>query len=220
MNDMNELHKMITQIHNMYFNYGIKTLSKGEQARLVISKINDMQKRLLAVWNIQDYSVNHMINIVEHFNNEIEYIRIYGGLSENEVKPMYILDRKAANKVEFIKTMLELHKMIYQKTITLPEYIRSSKGTLLMDLADNALYHVCETNFNFPTCKKIYDKRKEHLSTALMYLRSMNVPMLAIFNSVHYSNDTMLEISKLLNTEIKLLNGLRKSDNGRFSKLT
>lgn len=215
----NELHRMIMMLFDRYYKYEIKEKNKYEQAETVIYKIHSLQKPLLALWNIERTETDRMINLVEMLNKEIEYIAGYGDIPIENLSYMYILDYKAINKMEFIKTMSKLHRMIYQKMLHLPANNRNMNGTLLMRLADDALYHVCEANRNYPTCKEIYNKRIEHLSIALSEIKSMQVPIFSVFNLAYYSNNTMLEISALLDTEIRLLKGLIESDKKRFANL-
>jgi len=219
-NIINEIHSLIYRIFDRYYKYGIRANSVRMQSEIIIEKINSLQMPLLALWNIEHTDIDKMIRLIEMLNTEIRYIAVYGGIPEEDMVYMYIFDYKAVDKMEFLKTMSALHKVVYQKAIHLPAFCRNSKGSLLISSVDSALWHVCEANRNFPINQEIYQKRTEHLSTAISILKSMQVPLFSIFNLAHYNNKTMLEITTLLDTEIRLLTGLIKSDKERFSNLS
>lgn len=216
---MNDLYNMIMQSNNDYFEYGMKLISLQDRSRLMIDSMIELQKPLFILWNIEDYETRKMANWTDLINDEIHYLARLGGIPYNSVQRMFILDYEAINKADFLKTMSELHKMIYTKTISLKENIRSTKGTLLMNLADEAWYRVCHANLHMPQNKKMYENRKKDVSIALDCLRQMQQPMAALFNIMNYSENVMLEMATLLDTEMKLLKGLLKSDAKRFDYL-
>lgn len=218
-NQMNEIYNLITQANNDYFCYGIKLLDKPEQSKLIIGKLIDLQKPLFALWNIEDYETRKMVNWVNYINKEIMYLLRLGCISHDERLKVFILDYKAMNEAEFIRTMSKLHKIIYSKTISLKESLRSTKGVLLMNLADEAFYRVCHANLYFPINRKMYENRKEDMSIAIDCLKQMQQPLAALFNIMNYSENTMNEIAKLLDKEMTLLEAVYKSDIKRFKNL-
>lgn len=218
-NNMNSIYNHVMQINNEYFCYGIKLMDRKDQANLVINELKDLQKPLLALWNIEKYETKKMAIWSDMINEEIKYISRLGGLQEGEVKHIFILDYKAAQEADFIRVMCELHKLIYSKTISLPDMARSTNGALLMNLADEALYRVCHANRFVPTNKKMVENRKEDLSIAYDCIRQMQQPMISIFNIMNYSENTMIEMASKLDSELRLLKGVLQSDKKRFANI-
>lgn len=218
-NKMNHIYKEIMQANNNYCNYGIKLIDKKSQAECIINELVDLQKPLLALWNIEKYDTRIMANWCNLIEEEIKYITNLGSLKSGEIMHMFILDYKAVNEADFIKVMCELHKLIYTKTISLNEKIRSTKGNLLIELVDEALFRICHANRFVPTCKKMYENREKDLSIALDCLKQMQQPMMSLFNLMNYSEAVMIEMSSKLDREMKLLKGVIKSDKKRFSNL-
>lgn len=216
-NNMNSIYNHVMQINNEYFCYGIKLMDRKDQANLVINELKDLQKPLLALWNIEKYETKKMAIWSDMINEEIKYLSRLGGLQEGEVKHIFILDYKAVQEADFIRVMCELHKLIYSKTISLPDMARSTNGTLLMNLADEALYRVCHANRFVPTNKKMVENRKEDLSIAYDCIRQMQQPMISIFNIMNYSENTMIEMASKLDSELRLLKGVLQSDKKRFA---
>lgn len=59
-NNMNSIYNHVMQINNEYFCYGIKLMDRKDQANLVINELKDLQKPLLALWNIEKYETKKM----------------------------------------------------------------------------------------------------------------------------------------------------------------
>ena len=218
-NILNKIEYEVMQISDQYFNYGIKLKDKSSQGMEIINKLLSLQKPLLALWNIEKYETKKMVHWCVLINQEIKLIARMSGLPEINGISMFILDYDAINKVEYIKNMCKLHKIVYEKAIHLPRSIRESKGTLLMSLADEALFCVCRANADYPTSAESLQRRTECLSTALNCIKQMQLPFFSIYNLMHYSENTMKDIADMLSTEFKLLNGVLKSDKQRFSDL-
>lgn len=214
--DMNIIYKLIMTSNDQYFK---SDKTKEEQALTIIAKIKQLHKKLLALWNIQQYDINRMIRWCSLLNKEIYYVSLFGELGWEEAIYMYIIDYEVVNKVAFLGVMKDLQKIIYSKTISLPLSLRNSKGNLLMDLADEAFYAVCEANRIFPQTKEQYEKRTKYISVALIKIKQMQVPLFSIFSNMHYNNQSMYEMTNLINREFGLLQGLLKSDKERFGQL-
>ena len=217
---LNKTEYEIMQISDQYFNYGIKLKDRASQAEEVIRDLLALQKPLLALWNIENYETKKMVHWCSLIDDEIKLIIRMSGLPAVNGKFMFILDYDAINKAEYVSNMCKLHKTIYGKAINLPNSVRVSKGYKLMSLADEALFCVCLASLNYPTDAETLKFRTEQLSTALNCVKQMQLPFFAIYNVMHYSEETMKEISEMLSTEFKLLNGVLKSDKQRFADLT
>jgi len=133
---------------------------------------------------------------------------------------MFVLDKNAIQNVEFIGTMSKLHRELYRIIISTPAYFRETRGGLLLKLADEALYEVCMTNRRIPKTKKQADKRAEYLAASMDTLNKMQVSMISLFNIANIDDKCKKYLSYLLNKEIKLLNGLKKSDEKLYGNLT
>lgn len=215
-NQMNEIYNHIMQVYDTFLRYGIKLMDIGDQADLIINELKDLQKSLLALWNVERYEERKMVAWADLINDEIMYVSRLKGAQEGRVNHIFILDYKAVNTADFVKTMCELHRLIYTKTISLPNMERNTEGILLMKLADEALYRICRANRFAPTNQGIAEFRVENLSIAFDCLHQMQMPLLSIFNLMKYSENTMQEIVSALNKEIKLLGGVIRSDKKRF----
>ena len=217
---MNEIYNLVMQSSNQYLNYGIKLKNEKEQAKIIIQQLISLQKPLIALWSIERYSTREMVHWCDLINETINMTLRMGGYEIPKGRQyMYILDYKAIQKMDFLKNMRELHRLIYTKMVSAPTHIRDSRGCLLMDLADDALYRLTEANHKIPRDLKQYEKRKEHIEIAMDDIRQMERIVIAVFSLMSYSNQIMIEWSKLVNDEITLLSGLKKSDESRFSDL-
>ena len=88
-----------------------------------------------------------------------------------------------------------------------------------MRLADTALVCLFEANQHVPDTKEEYLKRRENVSTAFNCVQNMQLPIMSLFFELNYGESTMKEWASLVDTQIKLLNGLQKSDAERFDNL-
>lgn len=218
--EMNSIMDELLSIHNPFYAYGINEYGKSERANIIIRRIIRLQKPLLALWNVEQYTINRMAMWAEMIDREIYYLSIMGGLHIQKGKRfMCILDYDAINKMDFMKTMCELHRFVYSKTISLPANCRNSSGSMLMNLADDALYHITMANQRIPTTRWQYKKRAKHIAAAIDSLNHMQVPLIAVFNVMNYSESTMFKWCDLLKREIDMLAGLQKSDRQRFQNL-
>ena len=213
---MNNIYNNLMQIFEQYFNYGIKLVDNSGQAEYIISELIGLQKPLISLWNIQGYETRKMVVCVDLINEEITLVSRYGGLKEGSVKHAFILDRNAVQKVDFIRIMCTLHKAIYTKVISMPSTLRSMKGELLTELADEALFRICLANRFMPTNAEMVKTRKENLSLALDCLARMRPILFSIFNVMCYSERIMLDIMSTYEKEMKLLKKVMESDEKQF----
>lgn len=212
---MNLMRDEIMQIFDAYYDDG---KSRKERSAKVIRDLLSLQKHLLALWNVEGYKTDRMIRWASMIDREIVLLAGYGGF-RTAGRYMYILDREAVNRLECLKSMSALHKMIYSKMISLPATPRSTKGSYLMSMADEALYRISEGNRIFPKTKEEYELREKNFSRALNCLKSMESPLMAVFNLMDYSDETMEEMAGLVTETAKLLRGLMESDRKRFNNL-
>ena len=212
---MNGMRDEIMQIFDQYYDSG-KSLQ--EQCYSVIMGLLSLQKPLIALWNVEGYTVRRMEKWKFLIETEINHLADHGGIRKRDGY-MFILDYEAINRLDCMRNMSQLHKMIYTKSISLPSYCRETKGSYLMQIADTALYHMARGNRKIPETKEEYEARKKDFSRALNCIRSMEQPMFAVFNLMNYSNETMEEIAGLITETENLLKGLMDSDEERFATL-
>lgn len=218
--EMNGIMDDILSIHNPFLNRATHTDDTSERIQSTIKRLTDLQKPLVALWNVEHYSMKRMARWANMINEEIYYLGLIGdlGLEEGE-RYMFILDYEAIDKMDCLRTLCEFHRFIYSKTISLPTQIRDSRGSMLMDLVDAALYHAAEANRSIPATKQQYMDRAAHIAIAIDSLHHMQTPMVAVFNVMGYSEAVMLQWCDYLVREIDMLVGLQKSDKKRFEKL-
>ena len=212
---MNGMRDEIMQIFDQYYDSG-KILQ--EQCYSVIMGLLSLQKPLIALWNVEGYTVRRMEKWKFLIETEINHLADHGGIRKRDGY-MFILDYEAINRLDCMRNMSQLHKMIYTKSISLPSYCRETKGSYLMQIADTAQYHMARGNRKITETREEYEVRKKDFSRALNCIRSMEQPMFAVFNLMNYSNETMEEIAGLITETENLLKGLMDSDEERFAAL-
>lgn len=219
-NRMNKIESLLMEMSNEYFVYGINTKNKQERAKTIIKQFMKLQKPLIALWNIERYEQDEMIRWCELINDLIRNVAASHCLPYNdEIRYMFILDYSSIKRTEFMRNMSELHRLIYTHCISMPRNFRDTKGLRLMELADNALFYLSRANIHIPKTKSQYENRRKDISTALECINEMQIPLFSVFNGLHYKNETMEQFAKMISYELKLLKGLLKSDEVRFSDI-
>lgn len=217
---LNHIENYLMQIFDQYFYYDIKLNAKPEQAKIVIAELQNLQKPLLALWNVDKYTENRMGMWCDLINNTIQHVARYGGIKCSCNDFVFILDKTVISKAFFIQNMCELHKLIYTKMVSAPKYVVHTSGQTLMDLANESLYYVCKANLGIPNNKQLYEQRKRYLSKALNCLKRMNRHIVTVFNLMGYSERVMNEWCELYTTELTSLENLIRADEKRFGHLT
>ena len=217
---MNRIYNDILSTNNPYYKFELCELDRLEQARYITSNLLSLQKPLLSLWNIEDYKEKSMVAWIEMINEEIYYLGLYGGAKPRKGKNyMFILDKKAINKMDFLKNMCELQKYIYTRVVSSSTSCKEMRGRFLIDLADEAMYRVMKANSRYQKTKADYEERKKNLSIAMNCLNKMQPMMLSFFQIMDYSNSIMKEWCELFDKEMLLLSKVMKSDKERFKNL-
>ena len=219
MDRLNDIFEDMFSMNNDYYHYGIKEKDNQAQVDEVISKFFKLNHELYVMWNVQRYSTEHMVKWVDRMENTIDLLLRISCTKRDRVRYMNIIDYESVNRAKFINNMCKLHRFIYSKTISINSKLRESKGTELMRLADTALVCLFEANQHVPDTKEEYLKRRENVSTAFNCVQNMQLPIMSLFFELNYSESTMKEWASLVDAQIKLLNGLQKSDAERFDNL-
>ncbi len=215
---MNSIYNIIADSNCDYYISNTKLCDNTDIANEIINELLNLQRPLLALWNIEKYKTQKMAHWSDLINEEINYVKRIGVIKEEKAK-LFIIDYEAVNKADFLKALSKLHRLIYSKTISLPDNIRGAKGLLLMRLADDALYYAYDANRFVPTTKAMYDARAKKMIKAYKRLKAMDNPMFSLFNLMGYSEKTMIEMANALQDATNLLYGVIKSDKERFKDL-
>lgn len=219
-NTMNSLYKGLMQISDSYFqckndrsNYAASVVTQ------YINKLNDLEKPLMVLWNVQKYKVNTMAQWVTRIGWEVSLLnQMHEG--ENIECDVSVLDWRIINNANFLKNMSELHRYTHSKVANATTAYDTTQGSLLISIVNDAFYELILANKKIPETKAEYEQRKRHISNAMMYLKEMNRPMLFYFNLMQYSERVMQEWATLLVNELKMLASLQKSDRERFKNLS
>ena len=221
---MNSLYRNVMQLNDAYFE------NKCDKANFILSVtdncvsiLNDLDKALIVLWNVQNYKEKSMITWANLIKKEVRLLNQMA-LEFNDVvsQPeceILTLNWDIIKNAAFLKNMSDLHRYTHGKVIGGNSAYDDTEGSFLISLVDDAFYELILANKKYPETLTEYKERRQHISNALTFLHNMNRPMLFYFNLMHYSNRIMNEWAELLSKELKLLAALQKSDKKRFSNL-
>ena len=189
---------------------------RAKAATRCITNLLSLQKPLLTLWNVSGMETKKMATWLSLINKEVDLMKCF---SDCETDELFILDWKRIGELNFLGNMSALHRYSHGKISNSKKKFNDTEGLLLISLVDSAFYNVMSANRKMPTNRDEYLKRKESISKAISDLKALNRPMLFFFNLMEYSESVMTEWSGMLRKEIKLLQGLLKSDEQRFGNL-
>lgn len=216
---MNSAYSNAMEINTSFFRNNHEMNEHIQEAtRASIKALRDLQQPLLVLWNVQKYEIKTMAEWLALINKEISLLYMLLQ-DEGDLTTMYILDWRKINSTAFLKNMSELHRYTHGKVANAKMCYDSTQGRLLIEHVNNAFYHTMEANRKIPTTKEEYLLRDKHLSESLSNLNKMNRSLLSYFNLMQYSENVMNEWSDMLVTEMKLIQGVKKSDKERFKGL-
>ena len=216
---MNLVFREIVEINDYYEVDKEKRIEYGKaKAHEAIGHIFELEKPMMVWWNVQRFETNKMCRLVELINREIELLNKIQEYTERTDKFM-ILDWRAVNNAQFLKTMSELHRYTHGKVANARMDYDDTSGALLISSVDDALYSVIQANRKIPTTRKEYERRRGYVSRAIMCLKEMERHLLSYFNLQCYSERVMTDWTMLLTQELKLLYAIQSSDKKRFGKL-
>lgn len=210
---------MIVQL-NLFAKQEAKKAEKQKRIASALEKIENLEKVIMVYSNIMALPFDKQCNWCNPLNKEIALLN--GMLENDDDKSNFqikVLDWDKINKFQVLRHMCDLHRYVHGKAIRAVNTLSNGDTPLLIELIDEAFYNVMTANYFFPKNKEEFQDRINRIERALQCLDEIQRPMLSYFNVMKYSNRIMREWSELLNTEIKLLKGLRKSDRKRFRKL-
>lgn len=217
---MNRIYREIVEINDYY------TPDRAERAEHIkqmvgsaIGHIYDMERPMLVMWNVQHFETDKMAQTVELFNRELFLLNRINPYTER-TDGFMMLDWRAVNNAQFLKTMSDLHRYTHGKVASARMDYDDTSGALLIEAVDDAFFSLIKANRKIPTTHKEYEARRENISRAIMCLKEMNRYLLSYFNLQCYSERVMNEWTMLLTQEQKLLYAIQSSDKKRFGHLT
>ena len=219
MDIINDIYEDLFSMNNSYFHYGIKEKDNQAQVNEVIHKFRKLNDSLFIMWNVQMNDIEYMDKWASQMENIIDLLLKISCIKRDRARYMNIIDYSVLNRASFLNNMCELHRFIYKKTISINSKLRESKGSELMHLADLALVCLFHANIRVPNTKEEYLERKKNIATAFDCVNNMQLPITSLFFEMHYGEKTMLQWASLVDTQLKLLHGLQKSDEERFGHL-
>lgn len=215
---MNDSYNLIMEINERtYHNTPDSSSVVVDDVGKVLKNLCSLQKPLLVLWNVEHYETKKMVSWCKLLQDEWELLT---NMTEMKYKYKFkILDYNALNKAEFLKNMSEFHRFVHGKVINAPCKFDDTSGQLLIKLVDSVFFSVIKANSKVPTNHEEYVTREKYISKAISDLYKLQRQSLFYCNLMQYSDSVLMQWSKYLNTEIKLLTALKKSDSKRFGKL-
>lgn len=216
---MNKAQEKVMKIFLTRFDREITEVERKKMVDDAISVLLNSRHDFLAYFNIQRLPFKKECYWAELFNQTICYLgKVVGYDMENEIF-LPVLDYEACKNAKFVHNMQKFHRRLYQNIISSPRKVHQTNGKVLIELADYALYHISEGNRRIPETAEEYEKRRNHFSDAVDCLKMMDPALVALFNLERCSEETIIELSKQLSDELKMLRAVIESDKKRFGKL-
>lgn len=177
------------------------------------------QVPLLAIWNLRELDPESSKDWAERINL---IIRLVWGAAkwEDEMPMIYPLPSKhKLEHIEFLKTMANLHRYTYQKIGHAPQYCKDAISDKIALFVDTALCEIVLANRKPPQTQREAEERSKHLKQAVQALNSLQRPLFALWLEDEFSEREMLEWAEYINSELRLLEGLKTSDEQRYAGL-
>ena len=184
-----------------------------------IHYLMQMEKPLMAFFNIREISENGAESIEKAMNYEIALIWGVTGWPKEEKPVFHILNKTKFKRLAFLGKMAELHRYTFQKTAHAPNDCFDALSVRIDDFATNALYDVVMANVREPRTREEARTRDAWLKDAIDNLNAMQRPMVGLWNIMQYSEKIMDEWAGMIDEEIRILTGLREADRKRYSGL-
>lgn len=187
--------------------------------QLAAYHLMQMEKPMMAFFNIRDISENGAESIEKALNYEIALIWGVAGWEKEEKPVFHILRKDKFKRLAFLGKMAELHRYTFQKTAHAPNDAYDALSSRIDDFATNALYDVVMANQREPRTRAEAQARDAWLKDAIDNLNAMQRPMVGLWNIMQYSEKTMDEWAGMIDEELRILAGLREADRKRYSGL-
>lgn len=187
--------------------------------QLAARHLMQMEKPLMALFNIRDVSEGGAAELEKALNFEIALIWGVAGWPKEGKPVFHVLDKRKFDRLAFLGKMAKLHRYTFQKTAHAPNSAFDALSRRIDDFATNALYDVVMANAKEPRTKAEAQARDAWLKDAIDNLNAMQRPMVGLWNIMQYSESIMDEWAGMLDEEIRILTGLRDADRKRYSGL-
>lgn len=197
--------------------------AQGQKRRLVMFKaavqqLVSLQKPLLAAWNLLGIEEESTARWADMINRE--FALIWGVTKWKEAQPMIIaLPKRKMEKLEFLKTMAELHRYTYMKIGHAPTHCKDTISDRIADFVNTALCEIVLANHKIPETKAEATERAAHIQSAIDSLNGLQRPLLALWLIQDYSENEMDEWAGLIDKELRLLEGLKTAEAERYKNL-
>lgn len=197
---------------------------KRERAKLLddaIRSLARLEKPLVVYWSLFNTKKGGIKEWTTFINKEMVLLNGAAGYGpgERELPMIHTFDMAYNPDKEFENKMKELHKYTYDKICHVPLDYKDHLSDQILILVDNALYGVLMGNLYIPVTMEQYETRDGRFKKAIQNLNSLQRPLYALWNVMEYSENAMDEWADLINEELKLIQGVRKSDRQRFGHL-
>lgn len=216
---MNSIFEDILKITEMYV---ITEEDKILLAKRAIKKLKGLEKPLLALWNIENIPEKKMTRWATLVDTEVSLLTRFVGKEDDVVVDMsntITINWKQVKNTSFLSNMSQLHRVVHAKAEHIPKIYLNSDTSMIISIINDAWYNLLKANQRIPKTQKEYQNRRKLISEVISDLYSIQRPMVTFFNLMQYSENTIMEISNLINDELKMLIKLQKSDRERFSNL-
>ena len=182
-------------------------------------EIAKIQKPLFVICNLKDLTQSSAKRWTEMFNYELSLIWGVAKFSPEEKPVLISYPKNKIKKLKFLNTMCKLHRYTYEKIGHAPMYCKDTLSDRIADFIDTALFEVILANEIFPQSKAEAQERALHLTNATDALNGLQRPLLSLWNIMEYSENIMREWSDLLDSELRLIKGLKDADRERYKNL-
>jgi len=218
LNAMNDALHSVLLVNQYRFAKGDSISKKVERVNKAIDAIKNLQKPLLVYFNIEKLLFKKQVRCVEFLAKEIRLLNDIINQTQATHK-FLVIDHESVHKMKFIENMCDLHKLTHSKLIRATGNLENTDTPVLASLIDSALYNLLFANSIYPQNKEEYLQREDKLNYVLELLDEMYVPLLSYFEIMEYSEKEQRRWVGLIEEEIKLIHGLKKSDKKHFAHL-
>ena len=184
-----------------------------------VKYLQDMQGSLWCFWNICRYDERRMSYWAGIINEELI---ILAGVVRREEKPRLIdiINWHSVQEACFLDTMSNLHRFTYQKVVHAPQRYYDYVSAEIIRCVDDAWCSLLQGNRIRAETQAEADMRLEYFEQAKTRLNDMQRPLYALWNVEQYSEREMDQWAGLIDAELKLINGLMKSEKTRSNTLS
>lgn len=143
-----------------------------------------------------------------------------GQRKEPTIPHMYVITKQEIEKVEFLKKLADLEKLIYRKANNSSKRHPDACVEMLVGLSRSALYNASQGNkVKVDNDESKLKKRKMWINKALNDLYNMNKPVSMLSYDNFFTEGELRDISGYVTESIKLLTSIKNADQKAFEEL-